>query len=63
GQLLRQSPYTGNFSYADVKKLAAGAGNDQDGYRQEFIKLVDIAAALTPTKPDNKTSGVVSLSE
>ncbi|MDR2195225.1 MAG: VWA domain-containing protein, partial [Gallionellaceae bacterium] len=26
GQLLRQSPYTGNFSYADVKKLAAGAG-------------------------------------
>lgn len=54
GQLLRQSPYTGTFSYADVRQLAQGVSNsDSLGYRQEFLKLVDMAATLTPKKPDN----------
>lgn len=52
GQLLRQSPYTGTFSYADVRELAQKAGShDALGYRQEFLKLVDMADALTPKKP------------
>lgn len=55
GQLLRQSPYTGTFSYADVRQLAQSAGgNDALGYRQEFIKLVDLADTLTPKQPNSK---------
>jgi Ca-activated chloride channel family protein len=53
GQLLRQSPYTGTFSYRDVKTLAESAASDSNGYRREFIKLVDLASALTPKTPDN----------
>lgn len=54
GQLLRQSPYTGTFSYGDVRALAQGvSSSDSLGYRQEFLKLVDMAATLTPKKPDN----------
>jgi Ca-activated chloride channel family protein len=65
GQLLRQSPYTGTFSYRDVKALAESADHDSNGYRREFIKLVDLAAALTPRTPDNamtqdKHSGQIS---
>jgi Ca-activated chloride channel family protein len=60
GQILRQSPYTGNFSYADVKKLAGTVDTaNQDSSRSEFIKLVDLAAALTPRKP--ASPGAVSL--
>ncbi len=52
GQLLRQSPYTGTFGYADVRQLAKDASNnDAQGYRQEFLKLVDIADSLTPRTP------------
>ncbi|MGH8492744.1 MAG: vWA domain-containing protein [Moraxellaceae bacterium] len=52
GQLLRQSPYTGTFSYADVRELAQSAGgNDALGYQQEFLKLVDMADTLTPSSP------------
>ncbi|MDQ8036651.1 MAG: VWA domain-containing protein [Pedobacter sp.] len=57
GQLLRQSPYTGTFSYADVRALAQNAGSsDTLGYRQEFLKLVDMADTLTPKTP--KTDAV-----
>lgn len=52
GQLLRQSPYTGTFGYADVRRLAQHSlGEDRTGYRQEFLRLVDLAAALTPQRP------------
>jgi Ca-activated chloride channel family protein len=53
GQLLRQSPYTGTFGYADVRALAQqGLDDDRTGYRREFLRLVDLAAALTPSQPD-----------
>lgn len=52
GQLLRQSPYTGTFSYADAKALAEkGLGDDRNGYRREFIRLIELANALTPATP------------
>jgi len=44
GMLLRNSEYKGNASYDDVIKLAAGSkGDDEDGYRSEFIRLVKLA--------------------
>ncbi len=52
GQLLRQSPYTGTFSYADAKALAeTGLGDDKNGYRRELIRLIELASALTPATP------------
>ncbi len=42
--LLRNSEYKGQSSYQDILKLAKGAkGNDEEGYRAEFIKLVEIS--------------------
>ena len=54
GQVLSGGRYTGNFSYDDVVALAQSAkGEDQFGYRAEFINLVRLAksaAALEPGK-------------
>jgi Ca-activated chloride channel family protein len=45
--LLRTSEYRGETSYAGVRKLAAGAiGEDPNGHRAEFLKLVDVAERL-----------------
>ncbi len=58
GQLLRQSPYTGTFSYADVRELAKNAdASDTAAYRQEFLTLVDMADSLTPKKPNEIAQG------
>ena len=47
GQLLRGGKYTGDWRYADVRKLAlANTGSDKYGYRGEFLRLIDLAAAL-----------------
>ena len=47
GMLLRNSPFKADSTWADVVKLAAAnRGSDPDGYRAEFIRLVDLAAAL-----------------
>jgi Ca-activated chloride channel family protein len=47
GMLLRESEYAGKATFNDVSALAKGAvGNDQRGYRSEFLRLVDIAQAL-----------------
>jgi len=44
GMLLRKSQYAGDSSYDNVLALAKGAvGNDDHGYRSEFIRLVTIA--------------------
>jgi Ca-activated chloride channel family protein len=49
GQLLRGGKYVGNFGYADVALLARGGlGDDPDGYRREFLSLVQVADSLTP---------------
>ncbi|MES2919762.1 MAG: VWA domain-containing protein [Pseudomonadota bacterium] len=56
GQLLRQSPYTGTFGYQDVRQLAGQALDNHDkGWRQEFLRLVDLADALTPRPPQAGT--------
>ncbi len=48
GQKLRGSVYGGDMSYAEIRELAAGArGNDEFGYRAEFIRLVGLAAAIS----------------
>lgn len=47
GMLLRDSEFKGNSSYDKVLSLAnAAKGNDKEGYRQEFIKLVQTAKYL-----------------
>jgi len=47
GLLLRDSENKGKASYADVLSLAKGAkGEDEEGYRTEFIQLVKKAAIL-----------------
>ena len=44
GMILRNSKYRGNVTTADVISLASGArGTDPDGYRAEFIRLVQSA--------------------
>ena len=48
GMLLRGSEHKGQASWKHVKELAlAGKGKDTDGYRQEYIKLVEIASLLS----------------
>ena len=47
GMLLRDSEFKGRASYGAVLALAKGArGRDEEGYRAEFIRLVETAAAL-----------------
>ena len=47
GMLLRDSPFKGDVSWTDVIRLAQEhRGSDPDGYRAEFARLVDLAAAL-----------------
>ncbi len=47
GMLLRDSKYKGNGNFDFVEKLATQArGEDEQGYRTEFIKLVQEAALL-----------------
>jgi len=51
GQLLRGGEHMEHFVYADVRSLAAGSrGNDDFGYRREFMSLVDLAASVA--EPD-----------
>ena len=53
GQLLRGGTYTGQWTYADTRRLAGEAiGKDRFGYRGEFLRLIDLAQSLsTPQKP------------
>lgn len=52
GQQLRGGKHTGVMSYADIAKLAGGArGADNFGYRGEFLRLVNLAEALSSSKP------------
>jgi Ca-activated chloride channel family protein len=48
GQKLKGSNY-GEMSWADIRKLAQGArGEDEAGYRAEFMGLIDLATSLQP---------------
>ncbi len=47
GQLLRHDPNMGSFTYADVHRIAAAArGEDESGYRSEFLRLVQVAQSV-----------------
>jgi len=47
GMLLRDSPFKADATWADVVRLAnSSRGDDPDGYRAEFIRLVELAASL-----------------
>ena len=53
GQLLRDSKYISSFDFDDVITLAkSGAGIDEGGYRNQFIRLVKVAKELSPKKAD-----------
>ncbi len=48
GMLLRDSQYKGDATYGEVLKMArASAGPDPQGYRAEFIELVETARSLS----------------
>ena len=47
GMLLKNSEFKGRSSYTDVLALAGAAGKDQDGYRSEFKRLVQVSQVLT----------------
>ena len=47
GMLLRSSEHCGDFTLADVARLARGAlGEDPNGYRADFLALVDHARSV-----------------
>ncbi len=48
GMILRQSPYKGSANWALIHELAVeGKGDDRDGYRAEFVGLVEKARAMS----------------
>jgi Ca-activated chloride channel family protein len=48
GMLLRDSEFKGSMDYAQVLSLARAAkGPDHDGYRAEFIRLVELSSSGT----------------
>ena len=48
-QLLTGGKYTGELSYADLVKVASkNKGNDDFGYRTEFIQLLRMAEIAKP---------------
>jgi len=52
GMVLRDSEYKGSASFEEVLKLAQESkGVDLEGYRAEFIRLVEKAQAIAPNKP------------
>lgn len=51
GMLLRNSEYKGSATYASVVQLATNAkGADREGYRAEFIAMVQSYIALAQVK-------------
>lgn len=51
GETLKQSKYIGNWQLNDSKRLAqVNIGNDPQGIRRKFVKLIDLADSLQPSK-------------
>ena len=47
GLLLRQSEFKGEANYKKIIRLAkSGKGDDEEGYRAEFIRLCEMAEML-----------------
>jgi Ca-activated chloride channel family protein len=52
GQILRGGRYTGAWTIADARALAAsGLGEDRFGYRAEAVRLMDLAGSLRTQAP------------
>ena len=52
GMLLRKSQYKGSATYADVLALArAMRGADLEGYRDEFLRMVETSRTLSGEAP------------
>jgi Ca-activated chloride channel family protein len=52
GMLLRESPLRGSASFASLTARARKfVGEDEDGYRAQFIQLADRAAMLRAREP------------
>ena len=47
GMLLRDSAHKGDATYAAVQEIAAGAVDDKDVYRSEFLEMVERAKSLS----------------
>jgi len=57
GMLLRNSEFKSNASFLDVINMARKAkGNDDEGYRSEFIRLAESAEMLVKAKPGNNNT-------
>jgi Ca-activated chloride channel homolog len=51
GMLLRNSAFKGSLDYARVRRMAASAiGKDAEGYRREFLQLVDNTVLLAGSR-------------
>lgn len=49
GMLLRDSEFKADLNYTDIIELAkASKGEDEFGYRREFIELVELARGISP---------------
>jgi Ca-activated chloride channel family protein len=56
GQLLRHDPYIKDFSYDRAITIAQGArGDDEFGYRNEFVQLLRLAQLASGMKPLDRT--------
>jgi Ca-activated chloride channel homolog len=54
GMLLRHSEFKSAASYENVLQLARTArGDDEEGYRREFIELVEGAKLLAKSDPES----------
>jgi Ca-activated chloride channel family protein len=61
GQILRGGEYTGDFDLNAVAALASGArGNDEHGYRGEFLGMVRTADALAAHYADDEGNSDVA---
>ncbi len=57
GMLLRNSEFKSTSSFDNVLTLARKAkGNDEEGYRSEFVRLVESAEMLAKGKPEPKST-------
>jgi Ca-activated chloride channel family protein len=58
GMLLRRSEHVGQATWSEARDLARRhRGEDPDGYRAEFIRLVELAAALDAQQPPSTRRG------
>lgn len=56
GMLLRNSPYKGSSTYGSVLTLAKNSkGKDTEGYRAEFIRLVEASELLSGKKEEPRS--------